>query len=66
MRHYYASNLAEQELPLTAIQSNLGHSQATTNNNYLREIRGGRTVSLHASPRPAFFLAQLKRRNYLI
>lgn len=39
LRHYYASNLAEQGAPLTTIQARLGHSQATTTNSYLREIK---------------------------
>lgn len=40
MRHYYASRLAQEGIPLTTIQARLGHTQATTTNNYLRELVG--------------------------
>ncbi|MCB2185407.1 MAG: tyrosine-type recombinase/integrase [Deltaproteobacteria bacterium] len=39
-RHYYASRLAHEGVPLTTIQAKLGHSQATTTNNYLQELLG--------------------------
>ena len=40
MRHYTASRWAMEGVPFTTIQMRLGHSQATTTNNYLRELQG--------------------------
>ncbi len=37
-RHYTASRWAAEGLPFTTIQGRLGHTQATTTNNYLHEI----------------------------
>lgn len=37
-RHFRASLWARQHVPLTTIQTRLGHRQATTTNNYLREL----------------------------
>ncbi len=40
MRHFTASRWAAEGVPFTTIQVRLGHSQATTTNNYLRELQG--------------------------
>lgn len=40
LRHYRASLWAAEGVPLTTIQARLGHTQATTTNNYLRELVG--------------------------
>ena len=40
MRHYRASLWAHEGVALTSIQARLGHTQATTTNNYLKEIVG--------------------------
>ena len=39
MRHYRASAWARDGVPLTTIQGRLGHTQATTTNNYLSELQ---------------------------
>ena len=39
-RHFRASLWAREGVPLTTIQARLGHRQATTTNNYLRELQG--------------------------
>jgi integrase len=40
LRHYRASSWAAAGVALTTIQARLGHTMATTTNNYLQELRG--------------------------
>lgn len=40
MRHFTASRWAAEGIPFTTIQARLGHLQATTTNNCLRELHG--------------------------
>lgn len=40
LRHYRASLWAAEGVPFTTIQARLGHTQATTTTNYLREVLG--------------------------